>query len=351
MKETIGYAATSPSTPLAPWTFERRDVGSTDIQLEILYCGVCHSDIHFARNDWLQTVYPVVPGHEIVGRITAIGESVRSCKVGDVAAIGTIVDACGECTQCKNHLEQYCEKGFTMTFNSFDKHTNGVTYGGYSKQIVVDEKYVLQIPIAFKDEDLAAVAPLLCAGITVYSPLMHWKVGKGRKVGIAGIGGLGHIGVKIAHALGAYVVAITSTPEKVADAKRLGADEAILSTDLDALKKHHGSFDFILNTIPVPLDLNGYLSLLKLDGNMCLVGIPAGPHGPLFPNILIEERRELSGSLIGGIQETQEMLEFCAQHAITADIEQIPIQNINEAFASVVDKKVRYRYVIDLASL
>ncbi len=350
MIETKGYAALSATSPLEPWSFERRDVGEHDIELEILYCGVCHSDIHFARNEWLQTVYPVVPGHEIVGRVTMVGSKVSSFKIGDPAAVGTIVDCCGTCRECKNNLEQYCEKGFTMTFNSFDKYTQGVTYGGYSKLIMVNEKYVLKIPQEFKQEDLAAVAPLLCAGITTYSPLKFWEIGKGHTVGIIGIGGLGHIAVKLARALGAHVVAITTSPDKQTDALRLGAHEAVLSTDNAAMQKHHNSLDFIVNTIPFSHDLSTYLALLRLNGKMCLVGIPNQPHEPLYANALIEKRKSLAGSLIGSIKETQELLDFCGKNQITADIEMIPIQQINEAFNKVVDKEVRYRYVIDLAS-
>ena len=291
MIKTVGYAALSATTPLERWAFERRDVGPHDILIDIEYCGVCHSDIHFARNEWLQTGYPVVPGHEIVGRVAAIGEKVTGWKIGDAAAVGTIVDSCGVCPECKRHLEQYCQQEFTMTFNSVNQHTHEVTYGGYSKNIVVDEKFVLHIPDALQ-KNLAAVAPLLCAGITVYSPLKHWGVKKGQKVGVIGIGGLGHLAVKIAHALGAHVVAITSTPEKLEDAHRLGADESIVSTDANKLlSKHEDSFDFIINTAPVALDLSLYVPLLKLDGTLCLVGIPSSPHSGLYAHLLIKSSK------------------------------------------------------------
>lgn len=350
MIKTIGYAAKSATTPLELFTFERREPGDHDVQIEILYCGVCHSDIEFARNEWQNAIYPVVPGHEIIGRVTDIGNKITSFKIGDFAAVGVFVDSCGTCAECKNHLEQYCQKAI-MTFNSFDKHTNGLNYGGYSKRIVVDEKFVLHIPEEFKKEDIASIAPLLCAGITTYSALKHWKVGKGQKVGIVGIGGLGHLAIQIAHALGADVVAVTTSPDKKNDAKRFGANETILSTNLVEMKKYLNSFDFVLNTIPVSHNLSIYLSLLKLDGTMCLLGIPSEAHAPLSADNLILQRKSLAGSLVGGIQETQEMLDFCAKHDIRADIELIPMQKINESFEEIINKKVRYRYVIDMASL
>jgi len=350
MIKTIGYAAKSATTPLEPFHFELREPGEHDVLIEVLYCGVCHSDIHFARNEWLETVYPIVPGHEIIGRVLQVGNQVKKFKVGDSAGVGCIVDSCGICKSCKEGLEQFCENGYTFTFNSIDKHTGKMTYGGYSKQMVVDEKFVLRIPDAFKNS-LAAAAPLLCAGITTYSPLRHWKVSKDQKVVVAGIGGLGHLAVKIAHAMRAQVVEYTTTPDKKGDAQRLGAQDAVLSTNPEEMKKYLNSFDFILNTIPAPHDLNAYLQLLKRDGTMCLVGIPSQPHPYLRADMLITERRQLVGSVIGGIQETQEMLDFCAKNNITADIEIIPIEKINEAFERVIKKDVRYRFVIDMKSL
>jgi len=351
MKKIIGYAALSSHSNLAPFSFERRDVGDRDIKIDIMYCGICHSDIHEARNQWWETKYPIVPGHEIVGCVAQVGSQVAKFTVGEFVAVGCIVGSCGVCAACKQHLEQFCEQEFTETFNSVDPYTNGMTYGGYSQNIVVNEKYVLTIPEAFKKDNLAAVAPLLCAGITTYSPLKHWKVGKGQKVGIIGIGGLGHLAVKIARALGAEVVAITSTEEKLTDAKRLGASSSLLSTDTEELMKHGDSFDFILCTLPVPYDENKYLDLLKQDGVMCIVGIPPHALDGLRVDKLILGRKSIAGSLIGGIQETQEMLEFCAQHGITADIEMVAMDEVNQAFDNVVDKKVRYRYVIDMATL
>jgi uncharacterized zinc-type alcohol dehydrogenase-like protein len=351
MIKTIGYAALSAHSNLAPFTFERRDVGDRDLKIDILYCGICHSDIHTARNQWWETRYPVVPGHEIVGRVAHIGSQVKGFAVGEFVAVGCIVGSCGVCAACKQHLEQFCEQEFTETFNSVDPYTNGVTYGGYSQNIVVNEKYVFHIPDAFKKDTLAAVAPLLCAGITTYSPLKHWKVGKGQKVGVIGIGGLGHLAVKIARALGADVVAITSTQEKLTDAKRLGASSSLLMTDTEGLMKHAESFDFILCTLPVPYDENKFIDLLKRDGVMCVAGIPPRALDGLRADKLILGRKSIAGSLIGGIQETREMLEFCAQHGITADVQLISVDEINEAFDNVVDKKVRYRYVIDMATL
>jgi len=350
MRKTLGYAALSGHSSLAPFTFERRDLQPNDILIDILYCGICHSDIHTARNEWRQTKYPVVPGHEIIGRIAQVGAHVKGFAVGESVAVGCIVGSCGECAACKAHLEQYCEQEFTETFNSTDPYSDGVTYGGYSQNIVVNEKYVFHIPAALQN-DLASVAPLMCAGITTYSPMKHWKVGKGQKVGIVGIGGLGHIAIKIAHALGAEVVAITSTEEKLVDAKRLGASSSILSTDTEEMMKHGESLDFILCTLPVPYDENRYIDLLKRDGVMCVLGIPPAALSGLRADKLILARKSIVGSMIGGIQETKEMLEFCAQHGIKADVEIIRIDRVNEAFDNVVAKKVRYRYVIDLGTL
>lgn len=347
MSKAISYAAPSAKEPLAPLSFERREVGPKDIQIEILYCGVCHSDLHTARNEWQNSVYPVVPGHEIVGRVTKVGAEVTSFKAGDLAGVGCLVDSCRACADCGEGLEQYCDHGI-YTYNSPDKHTGKMTYGGYSNLIVVDEHFVLHISDKL---DLAAVAPLLCAGITTYSPLRHWKIGKGSKVGIVGLGGLGHMGVKLAHAMGAYVVLFTTSPDKAADAKRLGADEVVISKNPDEMKKHVKSFDFILNTVAAAHNLDVFTELLKRDGTMCLNGVPEHAHPS--PNIgnLIFKRRQIAGSLIGGIKETQEMLDFCAEHNITSDIEMIPIQDINEAYERMLKGDVKYRFVIDMASL
>jgi uncharacterized zinc-type alcohol dehydrogenase-like protein len=333
---------------LALFRFERRQPGPRDVKIEILYCGVCHSDLHLARNEWKDAVYPVVPGHEIVGRVTAVGRQVRKFKEGDLAGVGCMVDSCRRCVNCDEGLEQYCDHGFTMTYNSPDPQTGAMTYGGYSSIIVVDEDFVLRIPEAL---DPAAAAPLLCAGITAYSPLRQWKVGKGHKVGVVGLGGLGHMAVKLAHAMGAHVVLFTTSPGKVADGRRLGADEVVVSRNEDAMAKHAGSFDFILNTVAAPHNLDVYLGLLRRDGTMCLVGAPAERHPS--PNVfsLISKRRRLAGSLIGGIAETQEMLDFCAAHGIVADIETIPVQDINEAWERMLRSDVKYRFVIDMASL
>lgn len=347
MIKTLGYAAHSATTPLDLFHFERREPGPHDVQIEILYCGVCHSDIHTVRDEWHGAVYPVVPGHEIVGRVTQVGNAVKTFKEGDLAGVGCMVDSCGTCPDCQESLEQYCPT-FTLTYNSPDPHTGKMTYGGYSNRIVVDERFVLHISDKL---DLAAVAPLLCAGITTYSPLRQWKVGKGQKVGVVGLGGLGHMGVKLAHAMGAYVVMFTTSPGKTADAHRLGADEVVVSKNPDEMKPHLGSFDFILNTVAAPHSLDAYLELLKRDGTLCLVGAPENPHPS--PNVfnLIFKRRRLAGSLIGGIRETQEMLDFCAEHGIVSDIELIPIQKINEAYERVLRSDVKYRFVIDMASL
>jgi uncharacterized zinc-type alcohol dehydrogenase-like protein len=348
--KTVGYAAQSSTSPLQPFSFERREPGPDDVQIEILYCGVCHSDLHTVRNEWeafMPTAYPAVPGHEIVGRVSKVGAQVSKFKEGDLAAVGCLVDSCRKCESCKAGLENYCEVGATFTYNSPDPHLGGVTYGGYSKRIVVDENYVLKVPANL---DLAAVAPLLCAGITTYSPLRHWKVGKGQKVGIVGLGGLGHMGVKLAHALGADVTLFTTSPNKVDDAKRLGAQHVIISKDQAEMEKHVSSFDFILDTVSAEHDLNAYLNLLKRDGSMVLVGAPEKP-APVAAFNLIMARRSLSGSGIGGIPETQEMLDFCGKHGITADIELIPIQKIDEAYERLLRSDVKYRFVIDMASL
>lgn len=347
MTKTLGYAAQSATAPLDVFAFERREPGPRDVQIEILYCGVCHSDLHTARNEWKNTVYPVVPGHEIVGRVTRVGGEVTAFKAGDLAAVGCMVDSCGTCPECQEGLEQYCPT-FTLTYNSPDPHTGQMTYGGYSNRIVVDQRFVLRVP---EKLDLAAVAPLLCAGITTYSPLRQWQVGRGDTVGVVGLGGLGHMAVKFAHAFGAHVVLFTTSPGKAADAKRLGADEVVISTDPDAMRSQANRFDFILNTVAAPHNLDAYLQLLKRDGTMCLVGAPQDPHPPLEVFNLIFKRRRLAGSLIGGIRETQEMLDFCAEHDIVSDIEMIPIQKINEAYERMLRSDVKYRFVIDLASL
>jgi uncharacterized zinc-type alcohol dehydrogenase-like protein len=348
MIKTLGYAAQSATTPLDAFDFERREPGPHDVQIEILYCGVCHSDIHTARNEWKGTTYPVVPGHEIVGRITKIGHEVTAFKVGDLAGVGCMVDSCGTCPDCQESLEQYCTNGPTFTYNSPDPHTGKMTYGGYSQRIVVDQRFVLRVS---EKLHLPAVAPLLCAGITTYSPLQEWKVSQGQKVGIVGLGGLGHMGVKFAHALGAYTVLFTTSPGKAADAQRLGADEVVISKNPEEMKRHLNSFDFILNTVAAPHNLDAYLELLKRDATMCLVGAPEDPHPS--PNVfnLVFRRRRLAGSLIGGIRETQEMLDFCAEHHIVSDIEMIPMQKINEAYERMLRSDVKYRFVIDMASL
>ena len=347
MTKTLGYAAHSATAPLETFRFDRREPGPRDVQIEILYCGVCHSDLHTVRNEWHNTVYPVVPGHEIVGRVTQVGGEVTAFKVGDLAGVGCMVDSCGTCPDCRDGLEQYCPS-FTMTYNSPDPHTGKMTYGGYSNRIVVDEGFVLRVP---EKLDLAAVAPLLCAGITTYSPLRQWKVGKGQKVGVVGLGGLGHMAVKFAHAMGAHVVLFTTSPGKAADAHRLGADEVVVSKNPDEMKPHLGSFNFILNTVAAPHNLDAYLELLKRDGTLCLVGAPATPHPSPTVFNLIFKRRRLAGSLIGGIRETQEMLDFCAEHDIVSDIELIPIQQIDAAYERMLKSDVKYRFVIDMASL
>jgi len=352
MSKTVGYAAQSAGSALGPFQFERRDPGPRDVEIEILYCGVCHSDLHQVLNEWRNSVYPVVPGHEIVGRVTKVGGQVKGFKTGDLAGVGCLVDSCRTCGACKEGLEQYCEKGFTLTYNSPDAALpgvkNAVTYGGYSAKVVVDEHFVLRISNKL---NLAATAPLLCAGITLYSPLRHWKAGPGKKVGIVGLGGLGHMGVKLAHAFGAHTVLFTTTPSKVEDGRRLGADEVVISKNPDAMKKHTDSFDLIVNTVAFSHDLDTFTSLLKRDGTLVLVGAPEHPHPS--PNIsnLIYKRRQIAGSLIGGLPETQEMLDFCAEHGVVSDVEVIPIQKINEAYERMLKSDVKYRFVIDNASL
>lgn len=349
MPTTKAYAAAGATTPLAGTTIPRRDPTGHDVQIEILYCGICHSDLHTARNEWssiMPTVYPCVPGHEIVGRVTHTGSAVTKFKVGDLAGVGCLVDSDRTCPNCQAGLEQFCP-GMVLTYNFPDRHLGGVTYGGYSESIVVDENFVLRIP---DNLDLAGAAPLLCAGITTYSPLRHWGVTSGKKVGIVGLGGLGHMGVKFARALGAHVVVFTTSPGKRDDALRLGADEVVISRDANEMQKHAGSFDFILDAVSADHDLNAYIQLLARDGNLTLVGAPEKPL-PVSVFGLLFARRSLSGSLIGGIAETQEMLDFCGKHNITADVEVIPIQKINEAYEKMLKSDVKYRFSIDMASL
>jgi alcohol dehydrogenase (NADP+) len=344
--KTHAYAAQTATTPLAPFDIQRREIGQQDVAIEILYCGVCHSDLHTVRGEWDGTTYPCVPGHEIIGRATAVGANVQRIKVGDTVGVGCMVDSCRTCANCEEDLEQFCD-ATVFTYNSPDKHTNGITYGGYSERIVVDEAFVLKVP---PNLDLAATAPLLCAGITTYSPMRYHHVTTGQKVGVVGLGGLGHMGVKIAKALGAHVVVFTTSSNKVEDAMRLGADEVVNSKNADEMQKQLKSFDFILDTVSAQHDINAYLVLLKRDGNLTQVGIPSEPLS-LNVGTLVFGRRSISGSLIGGIKETQEMLDFCGQHNITADIELIPIQKINEAYDRLVKSDVKYRFVIDMASL
>jgi alcohol dehydrogenase (NADP+) len=344
---TKAYAAQSSTTPLTPFSLARRDPGPTDVQIDILYCGVCHSDIHTARDEWGGALYPCVPGHEIVGRVSKVGSKVAKFKAGDLAGVGCMVDSCRICDSCKTGLEQYCETGCVLTYNSPDKHLGGHTYGGYSKTVVVDEDFVLRIPANL---DLKAVAPLLCAGITTYSPLRHWKVGPGTNVGVVGLGGLGHMGVKLAHAMGAHVTLFTTSPGKVEDGKRLGADEVILSKDKDQMARAANRFDFILDAVSAQHDINAYLALLKREGTLVQVGAPPQPVPVAVFNLVIK-RRNFAGSLIGGIPETQEMLDFCGRHNIVSDIELIPIDKINEAYERMIRSDVKYRFVIDIASL
>ncbi len=347
MIKTSGYAAQNAKSPLAPFTFERHEPGDEDIQIDILFCGICHSDLHTVRNEWKHTVYPAVPGHEIIGRVVKTGSKVKKFKTGDMAGVGCMVGSCGQCESCRDHEEQFCTKSPVFTYNSQDPR-GGITYGGYSKTIVANEKFVLQIP---KNLDPAKTAPLLCAGITTYSPLKHWKVSKGQKAGVVGLGGLGHMAVKIAHSLQAHVVVFSTSASKKQEAHRLGADEFVMAKDAGEMGKHQGSFDFILDTVSHSHDLNPYLDLLKRNGVMCLLGAPENPHPPVNPSKLIFKRGSLAGSLIGGIQETQEMLDFCGRHNITSDIEIIPIQKVNEAYERMLKSDVRYRFVIDLSSL
>ncbi|MBI6120221.1 NAD(P)-dependent alcohol dehydrogenase [Salegentibacter maritimus] len=347
MSKVKAFGAQASDANLEALDIERREITPNDVKIEIDYCGVCHSDIHQVRNDWKNSVYPVVPGHEIIGRVTQVGENVNNFKEGDLVGVGCMVDSCQECDSCKEDLEQFCENGATLTYNSKDKHLGGHTFGGYAEQIVVDKEFVLKVP---ENIDAKAAAPLLCAGITTYSPLRHWNVKKGDKVGVIGLGGLGHMGVKFAHAMGAHVVMITTSPSKSEDAKKLGADEVLISKNEEDMKKQAGTFDFLLNTVPVGHDMNPYVALLKRDATMVLVGA-IEPLDPVHGGGLITGRKRIAGSVIGGIKETQEMLDFCGKHNIVSDIEMIDMQNINEAFDRVVKSDVKYRFVIDMKSL
>ena len=345
---TKAYSATGATAPLGPTSIERRQPTPTDVQIQIQYCGVCHSDLHFARNEWGFTQYPAVPGHEIVGKVTAVGSGVKKFKVGETVGVGCLIDSCRTCPNCRSGLEQYCDLGMAGgTYGGTDKYFGTPTLGGYAQSIVVTEDFVLRIPANL---DLAATAPLLCAGITTYSPLRHWKVGPGHTVGIVGLGGLGHMGVKFAKAFGAHVVLFTTSPGKVADAKRLGAHEVVISTDATQMAAHAGTCDFILDAVSAAHDLNAYLNLLKRDGHMVLVGAPPEP-APVASFPLIMRRRSLSGSLIGGLPETQEMLDFCGKHGITCDIEMIRMDGINTAYERMLKSDVKYRFVIDMATL
>ena len=347
---TRAFAAQSATSGMAPFTIQRRSLRPQDVQIEILYCGICHSDLHQVRNEWdnsMPTVYPCVPGHEIVGRVVKAGRAVRKFKEGDIAAVGCMVDSDRTCANCRAGDEQFCDSFPTLTYNAEDKILGGMTYGGYSEAIVVDEAFALRVSDKL---NLAAAAPLVCAGITTYSPLRHWNVRKGQKVGVVGLGGLGHMALKFAKAFGAGVVLFTTSANKIEDAVRLGADEVVISKNAPELLKHAGTFDFIIDTVSADHDLNPYIELLKLDGTLALVGAPSKPV-PINAFNLLFRRRRLAGSIIGGIRETQEMLDFCAEHAITADIEMIPIQKVNEAYERLLKSDVKYRFVIDMASL
>jgi uncharacterized zinc-type alcohol dehydrogenase-like protein len=348
--QTKAYATQSATTPFAPHSIDRREPGPKDVAIEILYCGVCHSDLHTARGEWPGVQFPCVPGHEIIGKVTGTGSDVIRFKPGQIVGVGCMVDSCRTCAQCHDGLEQYCDGpiGFTGTYNG-PVGGGPNTYGGYSASITVDEHFVLAISHA--EKDLAAAAPLLCAGITTWSPLRHWGAGPGKKVGIVGIGGLGHMGVKLSHALGAHTVAFTTSPDKVADAKALGADDVVVSKDQAQMQKHANSFDMILNTVAAPHNLDAFTSVLKRDGTMALVGAPSSPHPSPAVFNLVFKRRAIAGSLIGGIPETQEMMDFCAKHGITSDIEMIRIQDIEAAYDRMIKSDVKYRFVIDMASL
>ena len=346
-KNVKAFGTEAADAPLKPLEIKRRIATPHDVEIEILFCGICHSDLHTARNEWRGTIYPIVPGHEIVGRVTNVGEHVKNYKVGDLAAVGCMVDSCRECEYCKEDLEQFCEPGNTLTFNSPEKHIGGQTYGGYSESIVVDEHFVLRVP---ENLDLAGTAPLLCAGITTYSPLKHWNVGKDSKVGVVGIGGLGHMAIKIAKAMGAHVTVFTTSQSKFEDAKRLGADEVVLSKDAEQMKAHAGKLNVIIDCVSAQHNMDEYLALLKVDGALVLVGAPMEPL-PVTSFSLIGGRKSFAGSNIGGIKETQEMLDFCAEHNITADVEVIGVNDVNDAYERLVKGDVKYRFVIDMASL
>ncbi len=348
MTTTHAYAAQDAQSKLAPFEYPRRALRDHDVQMDVLFCGVCHSDLHQARNEWQNTVFPVVPGHEIVGRVTAVGPQVTRYRVGELVGVGCLVDSCRTCPSCAEGLEQYCEGGFVPTYNGVDRVSGAITYGGYSTELVVDEAFVLRVP---ENLDPAGVAPLLCAGITTYSPLRQWGAGPGKKVGVVGLGGLGHMGVKLARAMGAHVVLFTTSASKVDDAKRLGAHEVVISKHEDEMNAHANSFDLIVNTVAARHDLNPFLNLLRRDGTLVLVGAPEHDHPSPQVFNLIMKRRRLAGSLIGGIAETQEMLDFCGEHGITADIERIPMQQINDAYERMLKSDVKYRFVIDLDSL
>ncbi|WP_290795014.1 NAD(P)-dependent alcohol dehydrogenase [Flavihumibacter sp. UBA7668] len=346
-KQVHAFGNTAATQPLQQLNINRRNPTPHDVEIEILFCGVCHSDLHTAKNEWHNTVYPCVPGHEIVGRIVTVGNHVKKFRVGDLAAVGCMVDSCRECDYCKEGLEQYCEPGMTGTYNAPDKHLNTHTFGGYSESIVVDESFVLRVP---ENLDPAATAPLLCAGITTYSPLKHWNVGKGKKVGIVGIGGLGHMAVKLAKAMGAEVIVFTTSPSKFEDARRLGADDVVLSKDEKQMRRYARKLHFVLDAVSAQHDINAYLNLLRVDGSLALVGAPELPL-PVAAFSLIPKRRSFAGSMIGGIAETQEMLDFCGRHNIVSDIELINIGQINEAYDRLLKGDVKYRFVIDMASI
>ncbi|CAI2787621.1 Uncharacterized zinc-type alcohol dehydrogenase-like protein YahK [Serratia grimesii] len=348
MNITHAYAAHDATSALVPFDYTPRALREHDVQINVLFCGVCHSDLHQARNEWTNTIFPVVPGHEIVGRVSAVGSHVSRYQIGDLVGVGCMVDSCRSCPSCDEGLEQYCENGFTGTYNGQDRQTGAITYGGYSTDMVVDQDFVLRVP---ENLDPAGVAPLLCAGITTYSPLRQWGAGPGKKVGIVGLGGLGHMGVKLARAMGAHVVLFTTSTSKVEDAKRLGAHEVVISRNPDEMAQHTNSFDFILNTVAAQHDLNPFLNLLHRDGTLTLVGAPEHDHPSPQVFNLIMKRRRIAGSLIGGIAETQEMLDFCGQHGITSDIELIPMQHINQAFERMLKSDVKYRFVVDINSL
>ncbi|HRI76657.1 MAG TPA: NAD(P)-dependent alcohol dehydrogenase [Alphaproteobacteria bacterium] len=348
MTKTLAYAAQSATTPLAPFTFERRAPRANDVAIDILYCGVCHSDLHQIRNDWQNSIYPMVPGHEIIGRVVAVGDAVGKFKAGDLVGVGCMVDSCQTCPSCQDDLEQFCEQGMTQTYNGYERDGKTIAQGGYSSHIVVREEFVLRVPETLS---AAAAAPLLCAGITTYSPLRHWGVKAGQKVGIVGLGGLGHMGVKFARAFGAHTVVFTTSPNKKDDALRLGAHEVVVSKNADEMAAHAGSFDFILDTVAASHNLDAFVNLLKRDGTLTLVGAPDHPHPSPTVFGLIMGRKSIAGSLIGGIAETQEMLDFCAQHGITSDVEVIAMNDINAAYERMLKGDVKYRFVIDMKTL